>query len=379
MKRWKQGMLYYVLLSKRFFKKCSFVLLLCVIPLIVLCFRNVSDQDSGMLRIALIAEDKRDPVVREIIDKFLDGDSVVYYLEVDSEETAKELVKRGEVDAGWIFRSEFTEKVKQFAKEPIEGRAPILIWEKEDNVVLQLSRLKLFAMIYPYLSYSLYEDFAEGTLQIPDSVSEEELRELYEITNTEGNLFQLAYEEFDETTEEDVNYMMAPFRGVLALLVILAGLAADMFFQLDLEAGVLDCVPVRARQRKVYVYQLAAMLPMAVTVLVAMYYAGDFTNVGKELLLMGLYLAGCMVFCNFIRRICRCSRWLGVVMPLLMMSLMLLSPIFLNLKKFRLLQYLLPSYYYLSGLHMPGWIAPMLLYVAAGVAVNLAISKYTDR
>ena len=379
MRKWKQGILYYILLSKRFFKKLSFTLLLCAIPLLVFCFRNVSEQESGMLRIALVAEDAKDPVVAEIIENLMAEESVILYSRVESEARVKELVKKGEIDAGWIFKQDFLEKVEEFVVEPKEGRAPILIWEREDNVVLQLARLRLFGCIYSHFSYALYENYAWEGLGIPETVSEAELRELYESTDMEGNLFKLAYEDSDAVSEKNANYMTAPIRGLLAVFMILSGLAADMFFQQDLEAGVLDGVSVKKRQQRVYMYQLAAMLPTAVIVLVAMGLTGHFTTIGKELLLMGLYLAGCMFFCNIIRRICRCTKWLSVMMPLLMIALLLLSPIFLNLKKFRLLQYLLPSYYYLSGLQMPGWIVPMLVYAAVGAAVNLIMDKCENR
>ncbi len=378
MKKWKQGILYYALLSKRFFKKFSFVLLLCAIPLIVLCFRNISEEDSGMLRIALVAEDAQDVTVREITARLMQQESVVRYRMADTEEEAKELVNAGDVDAAWVFREGFMDKVRQLTKEDMQGEQPIFVWQRQDNVILQLSRLQLFATVYPYLSYSLYEDFAEGTLEIPDTVSEEELRELYEVTNMEESLFRLTYEKPDTDANKN-NYIMAPFRGLLAVLVILAGLAADMFFQQDLEAGVLDSVSARGRRKRVYVYQLATMLPMAAAVLIAMWFTGDFTGVGKELLWMGLYVAGSMFFCNIVRRICRRTRWLGVAMPLLLIGLMLLSPIFLDLRKFRVVQLLLPSYYYLSGLHAPRWIVPMIAYVAAGAAVNYVISKCAER
>jgi hypothetical protein len=50
--------LYYALLSKRFFKKVSFVILLLSIPLLTAGLRIVSHQDSGMLKIILCAEDE---------------------------------------------------------------------------------------------------------------------------------------------------------------------------------------------------------------------------------------------------------------------------------------------------------------------------------
>ena len=62
--------LYYALLSKRFFKKVSFVILLLSIPLLTAGLRIVSHQDSGMLKIILCAEDE-DLLTKDIMEGFL--------------------------------------------------------------------------------------------------------------------------------------------------------------------------------------------------------------------------------------------------------------------------------------------------------------------
>ena len=64
MRRIKQSILLYVLFSKRFLKKISFLLLLLAVPVLVFCLKNVSGQESGILHIVICLEDEEDETGR---------------------------------------------------------------------------------------------------------------------------------------------------------------------------------------------------------------------------------------------------------------------------------------------------------------------------
>lgn len=380
MRRIKQSILLYVLLSKRFLKKISFLLLLLAVPVLVLCLKNVSCQESGILHIAICLEDKEDETAARVAAELMSEESVLYYSMVENQETAKKLVQDGEVDAAWIFRSDFREKIEKLTEKEMEGEAPILVLEQEDNVALQLSRIKLFGSLYPDLSFALYRNFARDDLSVGEEVSEDNLRELYEMTNMERNLFRVACLDSEEQEGASPRSLLtAPLRGMLALLVILGGLSTGMLFLQDEEKGVLDGVSLRKRGKRLYFYQLAAMVPIAVAVLCGLYLSGEFKGMGREILLMILYLADCMVFCNLFRKICGTAGRLGTCIPILMLGMFVLCPVFVNLGKFRPLQYLLPPFYYLSALGDGRWIKGMLCYGIVGTVINLLISRVKER
>ena len=379
MRKIKQGILFYRMLSKRFFKKYSFLLLLCAVPVLAFCLKNVSEQESGMLHIVLCLEDKSDEAAERVAEKLMSEESILHYCIVEGQDTAKKMVQDGEADAAWIFRSGFREKIDALTERGMDGEAPVLVLEQEDDVALQLSRIKLFGVLFPDLSYSLYQNFAFDDLALGEKLSHEELKEIYEKTEIEGNLFRLAYvERGADSTEKQQNYMTAPLRGMLALLVVLCGFAAEMFFLRDAENGVLDGMAFRRREKRVYIYLFAAMVPMAAAVLAALYLSRDFTNAAIELSMMALYLICCAVFCNLIRKICGTVHRLGACIPMLMIGMFVLCPVFFNLKSFRLVQYFLPPYYYLSGVRTDGLIKEMLCYGLVGMALNLGIDKIKE-
>lgn len=372
----RRTILYYGLLSKRFLKKLSFVLLLFAVPVLALCLRNVSEQNSGMLKIALCMEDPEDEAVRKLAEELIDADSVMKCFLVEGEDAARKMVMSGEVDAAWIFRSGFTGRIKEMIANNMKGDGPILVVEQEDNVVLQLARIKLFGVIYSTLSYAMFQDFVHRDLGV--DVAEGELRTYYEAYGEEKNLFQFATAGANTQVETPSNYMIAPLRGMLAILIVVCGLAADMFFLQDEASGVLDAFSMRMRRRSIYIYQLAAMVPAAVAVLAALLLLGDFTGTASELLLMILYLADCMVFCNLIRRLCGTAGCLGAGIPILTLGMLVVCPVFFNLGQFHTVQYLLPPYYYLSAARVgPGSheIAVMALFAVIGAAMDILAEK----
>lgn len=372
----RQVILFYVLLSKRFLKKLSFVLLLCAIPVLALCLRHISEQDSGMIRIALCMEDPDDETVQALVEKLTNADSVLRCFTVEEEATARKMVERGDVDAAWIFQKDFVGRIKEMVSNGMRGDGPILVVEQEDNIVLQLARIKLFGALYPSLSYALFQDFAYSDLGV--EATEEELRSYYELFEKKDDLFRFAYSGANERSVAQPNYMTAPLRGILAILIILCGFAADMFFLQDKAGGVMDAFSLKTRRRSAYIYQLAAMVPAAVAVLTALFLLGDFTGVAGELLLMILYLTDCMVFCNLIRCFSGTAGCLGAGIPILTLGMLVICPVFFNLRQLRAVQYLLPPYYYLSASHTglgSHEIASMALFAVIGVIMNILAEK----
>lgn len=372
----RRAVLYYALLSKRFLKKLSFLLLLCAVPVLSLCLRNASQENSGMLKVALCMEDPEDETVRTLVEELLHADSVLRCFPVETEETARKMVQSGEADAAWIFQEGFTGRIDEMIADGMRGEGPILVVEQEDNVVLQLARIKLFGALYPSLSYALFRDFVRSDLRI--DVPEEELKSYYEVYDEERDLFRFAHSGAEERFVEEVNYVTAPLRGMLAILILVCGLAADMFFLQDGAAGVLDAFSLRTRRRKVCIYQLAAMAPAAVAVLVALFLLGDFTGMAEELLLMTLYLADCMVFCNLVRILSGTAERLGAGIPILTLGMLVVCPVFFNLRQLRAVQCFLPPYHYLNAAHVGvgGHEAlVMVLFAVAGAWMNVLAEK----
>ena len=345
MKKVKRGLLYFFMLEKRFFKKPAFLLLLFTIPLLAFCLKNVSGEESGILSIGLYQEEPEDDAVQEVIEALLQKESVIHFERVESEESGRERVQKRELDALWIFREDFQDKIEGILTGE-EGEAPILSVEQEDTVVLQLSRVKLFGEAYGNVAYPIYRNFVHQYWG--ESVSEEELQRIFAEGSGMQKMFYTVYEKVG-TDRPEQHYMTAPLRGMLALWILLAGLAANLFFLRDVADGVMDAVPGRKSEMQSWGYEFAAMLPAAAAVLLALFLLGNTEKLWQEIFWMALFLADAAVFCGICRRVCGSALKLGASIPILMLGMFALCPVFFTVNKLKVLQYLLPPYYYLNG------------------------------
>lgn len=374
MKNKKYRLLYFLLLVKRFFKKPAFLLLLFLIPLLVFGMKTVSEDESGMIYVALYLEDPEDPEAQALKERLTAEPSVIKFTEVTDESEGRNLVQTGKIDALWMIRSNYLEKLLDLAEPYAEGTAPVKIIEQEDTVVLQLTRVKLFGAMYQDITYPVYRDFVKDYWDV-QQITEEELSELYQANAGDGKVFQMAYENVSLSSQ---NYITAPLRGMLALLIVLSGLAADMFYLKDASAGVLDMVAYSDRKRYLWVYELAAMLPVAVAVLLALACSDLLGILWQELLCLILFMLDSMVFCYIFQKLCGSAIRLGACIPFLMLGMLVMCPVFFTIRNLRMLQYLLPPYYYLSAVNSQivgnGYLGAMLIYAVVG----LLFLKITD-
>lgn len=362
MKKIRKTLLLFLLLSKRLLKKMSFRLLLCGVPLLALGMRCLSAGDSGILHIVLCQEAPSDVLSGEIVGRLAAEGSVIRYTLVERAEEAYACVESGRADAAWIFPEDMQEKLDRYTDRKLREEGLIRVIEREDNVALRLAREKLFGALYSHTAYSLYRNFVRNDLGL--AADEDTLLRDYEITAVEGSIFRRAYAGGDSGEPEAPaqDFLVAPVRGMLALLLLLCGLAATMYFQQDQEKGVLDAVPFRKRRGYLYLCQLAAVGMMAAAALAALGFSGVFGRWYRELAWIVVYSVMCAGFCSLLQRVCGSLRRLAALVPVLMLLSFVLCPVFFSVGKWKLFSCLLPPYYYLSVAQDGSYLYKMLFY-----------------
>lgn len=377
MKKIRKTLLLFFLFSKRLLKRISFWLLLCAAPLSAAGMRKLSAQESGMLHILLCQEKPSDSLSEEIVDRLLTEKSVIQYTLIEREQEAYALVQSGEADAAWIFPGELQEKLDQFtAGERWEGL--IRIVEREDNVALQLSREKLFGVLYSHASYSLYQNFIRKDLEM--EADEDTLLRNYENAAVEGSLFRFAFVNGDrgESDAAQQNFLITPVRGMLSLLVLLGALTGTMYFLQDQEKGVLDMIPHQRRRGFLYLHQFTVTGYMAAAMLTALYASGVFTRGYTELAWIVVYVIMCAGFGSLLQRICGSLRRLAAVIPILMLLSFVLCPVFFSLRQLKALPYLLPPFYYLNAIHNEAYFGRMICYCIIVYGIDLVWGRMSD-
>lgn len=387
----------FMLLNKRLFKKPSFVIILCMIPLVVFGIRLIAGQESGIVRIALVnlAKDSKDTAsgAGAIIDRLTDNDSVFLYSECASEEEALKMLEIDSVDAVWIFPRDYDERVAAFTQGLIteqngtdtgkrgdknnRGRAggkdgnAVTVIEREDTVLLQLARMELFGSMYSDLSYSLFENFIDLRIAGGEGADHSDYRKYYDNNRNSGSLFK--YRDYDGNKIQDTGngYLFTPVRGMLLLLLLLGGLAAAMYYRDDLDKEIFTWMPVGNRWIFEHVYLMTALIDGGLVVFVTFMITGLGVDFIRELVLMALYLLSSCCFCSIIRKITPGLRSLATLIPMLLLAMLVICPVFIYIRQLKILQLVCPPFYYLMADNNPRYLLYFSLYTAVIIVFDV--------
>lgn len=351
------------LLNKRFFKTYSFLLILCLVPVLVAGVRLGAREDSGIAKILLYLPDPEDEPAFQIASGLMENNSVLYYELCDSEEEGRKAVEGFQADALWVFPENMSEALAEVVSGVSRKSHIVTIVQREDDVRMLFTRQILCAELYPAFSYEMYVNFVRNKCGLPD-VTDEELQEAYNSTLMEGSLFRMEYLD-GESAEEDGDYLLAPIRGILALWLVVCGFAGAIYYMQDEQRGVFSGLPVKRRLFWAFGVQGVLLCDGVAVMLAALKIAGVFTTWGREILAAVLFACCVLMFCNLIRLLCRRPEQLVSIIPLLLTGMLILCPVFLDVNGPKSLQYLLPPYYYLKSVHAGFYLGGMACYSAA--------------
>jgi len=377
MKKISKYLIWYRMLTKRLLKKFSFVVILLIIPIIVLCTKNVLvGQESSIVKVALFKEDNS-VISQRIIKSLTEKDSIIEFTEYDTRDEAENMLKNNSVDAVWVFNKDLDESVDKYSLRKITEPF-IEVLQREENVTLQLSREMLYGELYSDLSYYVYKNYIKQNVAIDKDISDEVYRQYYNGNERNGDIVKIEYFNLDKPVNE-TNYLLAPIRGLLALIVVLCSLASVMYFLKDQQEGKFDYLSPKKRYIPAFAYTLSAATLSAFAVILAVFLSGVSTGVLNEIITMVLYILASTAFCLCFCMVFKSYGKLGATIPALIILMLVLSPVFFEINVLVPVKMLLPSYYYLNAIYNVEFIFFMMIYAIVMFAVSYLLNKFIKK
>ena len=377
MKRIRKYLVWYFMFSKRLMHKLSFIILILLIPALVPLANSAMSDESGVLKIALCNEHSG-VTASEIINSLMDDDGIILFTTCNSSGEATEKVRRREIDAAWIFPSDFDEKLDSFTSKT-SSEPFIEIIERESTVPLQLSHEILYGAVFENVSYSLYKNFVYTNLVSENTVSESEVKRYYD--NMQRNRSIIEIERLNSSQKlENINYLTAPLRGFLSLVVMLCTMAAAMYFLKDQAEGKYDWMPAKKRTAPAFASCLSAACFSGIAVFAALLLSNISVGFLSELISIVLFIVAATGFCLLLCVLFRSPGKLGASIPGIIIVMLVLSPIFFNVKVLRPVRLILPTYYYLQSTYNPEYYLYTFFYCmmiyAAAFLCNYLLNRY---
>ena len=377
MKRLHKLLLWFAMLSKRLYKRPTFLVIMVMIPLLVLGYVAISGGESGMITIGLACRNP-DSVTQEIFAELKDNSELLSFRIYSDTQEAETLLQGGKLDAVWIFPENMAQRIEAFSQQPTSSKAFITVLEREDNVSLMLSREKLNSAVYARVAKYVYVQFLRDLAPELSDLSDEQLLAYYDATAISADLFDFR----SATAQQKSNtYLLSPLRGLLGTLILLCSLATSMYYIRDVEKGTFAWVNRRWQFLPELGCQFSASLHIAAICWICLTFSGLAGNLWIELVVWIMYSLCCSLFAMLLRQLCNSLGLLGTLLPLLIILVLVICPVFFDLGALRQLQYLLPATYYINAIHNSRYLLYLAEYLVtvAGLTVLVQYVKYCFR
>jgi len=363
---------WFFLLSKRLYKKLSFVLVLVLIPLCVLVFWLTAQQDSGFLHI-VVAQGNNNTGTPSIITALQNSSEMIRFTQVESPEAAVEAVKRAQADEAWIF----PEDPEAASQEWVKGKRDyvVSVVTKEYNTTLQLGREKISQVLYQSCAKAYYLEYIRSELSQLDGFTDEELIGYFDRVEVDDDFFSHSESANQGNTAQKTNYLTSPIRGLLGILILLCGMAATMYYMQDEAAGTFAYVRENNRGLVALGCVTTAAVNVSVVALISLYLTSLAGGFLQELGTLLLYAFSCGIFGLLLKQIFTQIRRYAAILPLLTVVMLGICPVFVDFRRLRLFQLLFPPTYYVNVMYDKTYLVYMLLFSICCLGLSWLLQK----
>lgn len=355
----------YLILAKRVLKKPGLLICLLIMPVAALLVTLIAAGGTQTMSIALVCPGES----RKAADRLTETGSVVSFTVFESEEAALAQVRSGRADAAWILPEDLSERALAFAGG---DRQPFIkVYRGAKRVTDLIASEKLFAAIYPELSYAVYSDSAAGLLSAGE---EDGLRDAFDNALNFENI--VTVETSAGGAPAGTDPVRAALRGFLATCCLLCALCGGVFALSDHAEGRFDGLSPAKKPLFFAVTVFWCALFSVAVMLVCLWIFGLadgslFTELAAALILV----LDCWGFVMLLSLIAFEPGRLCALAPPVLLAALALSPVFLEPGALRTAAKLMPVTAYLDGTVSPAALAQGVVYAAVTVLAALALGR----
>lgn len=366
--RIKQYCIWMGLLAKRLLRQPAYIVLLLLIPLMGYGAGILERGERGGAVVAVCVEAGawRDGIVALLQEQEMD--SVLRFAFCDSQEAAEKQVTAGEADCGFGIPADIGRRVSEGA-----WRKAVEVYETASSSITGMAKERIAGVIFRLYSEECFEDHMERIFGAGAGFA----LEAYEARLADGSTFGFRYLYDDQISQKNadtnvgndaaVNAPVFPVKGVLAVLIFVAGMCGMLEYEKDMREKRFLRLASGALTYVVDVWM--STLFVAVAALLCLWLSegiracGGSLSVGRILTVWSVKRwagqIGCMLlyqgmivgYCGMLRLLLRRQETIAAAIPLLTLGSLVCAPVFIRLGNylpvFTVLEKLFPVSYYL--------------------------------
>lgn len=345
-------MIWIAILTKRQFKNPFLLALVILLPVTIIFSGTSSKKDSSSGYNVGLYIDGNSDFAKTIVDNLVNSDESFHFIKFDDVEEMKSMVISENIICGYVIPYDIREKLTSNEKEKCitTYKIPASTLQPAVNELLYAELIKLqgYYLLEDYISKS---EYFNGVDCIDDVFA------YYEKYLVGDETIKINYEEYGADgliANEDLDVKFTfPIRGIMCVLVFLAGLFGSVLYLKDQENGVFQTITKGYQVVLGFFYPLIPALVFSFTMLVSMMCSSEHLGAFYELSRLVVYAFLITVFCFLLTLITRKSKTLSSCIPVILLCSLVFCPIFVNIELYfpiaRYIQVLFMPFYYLKG------------------------------
>ena len=333
---------------KRFFYQKIFLALLLILPIGTFFFSYLAHCDSTSVKVGIVSA-SGNSFSEDMKEEFIRHKGVLQFYSLNSVEEMKKKIQKGELECGYFFPADMEDK---YSKQQYSG--VVEQYYREGGQFYTLVREVVLTGIFRQYGEIMVKDYIRHSgLFRTEYISYNMVEEQYRENLKEQNTFSIPVNDTVSAKKNLGDYLVAPVRGSISLLILLAGFCGLSLYSEDRRRevsavlrGRVGCsLSVLSIAIPVFCISIAGLLSEAV--------CGFGFLTLKEIAYMLIYDIIVVLFCNALSvlRIQEGTLWVGALIYVCASAI--LTPVFINLSVFlpgiQNLSYLCLPHYFLNA------------------------------
>lgn len=353
--------MWFYLSCKRYLRRCSFLVILMLLPAAAFLARRAEVKEGTEIRIAVAVlpasdeygsqENSLEQLLKDALTDRQERDTsgMFRFYECGSEEEVKAEVAARRAECGYVILDGLRDRL-----EKKDYKRCIRIYAAPSTVTAELSSEVVFAELVRlydrelFVSYAAESDVFDEVLQ--HGISRETIRtqadELYRKWSENESTFRFVYEtaggsgEGRETEKsqdgQSAGAALFPVRGIAAVYIFIVGLYSAAVVASDEKKGLFLAVPYHIRT-VCQIMEMAAPVVLSAASGLAAICCADAVLTGRglqELWAMGSYTAAVIVFSWLMRLICRRAEVIYCLLPVFLIGSLVFCPVFVDISRY---------------------------------------------
>ena len=345
----KRLLLCNTLLAKRSFKKFSFLVLLVMIPVLAILYKNNVSKNTSPNIMAGIYLEKDTPYVNSIIDRITSQFGSVEFEKCPDLETLQKRVVTGRYECGYYFGEDFEERLMNSDLQSLitvySSPATMTVALANEYVYSEIFREYVFHRLVDYISKDPVfdghdlSDVKETLLPVYEGYIASDATFSFQFLNSESKI--------TDNTQLYTSFSLSSVKGLLSMFVMFAGFMGVLNLYKDDHKGIFFAFTGNERtlskMSEIFIMTFVA----GIVVLITIYGCGISDGFLLETARLLVYDLACCVYLYIIYKITPNQFIFATMIPLLTLGSAVFCPVFADLSE------IIPFIRYLSWVFLP--------------------------